>query len=152
MTYPRHSFLLETGSTPEPYASGWIKLMKNSSGLIGNRTCELVVCSAVPQTTVQLRALFPQLRSMLLHTYIYIYIYIGLSSAVVLQDFSIIILYVLLPLPVRDTFSENLITYLMTLRKYSEDNELSLIIILFLIHRPQWTFHIVQCSCVYGSY
>jgi hypothetical protein len=52
-------------------------------------------------------------------------IYIGLSNAVVPQDVSIIILYVLLHVSMRDTFSENLIAYLMTLHKVSEDYELS---------------------------
>jgi hypothetical protein len=64
MRYPWYSFLLETGSSPGPYAAGWIKSVKNSSGFIGNRTCDLLACSAVP-----LHALFPQLRSMLLHVY-----------------------------------------------------------------------------------
>jgi hypothetical protein len=33
--------------------------MKNSSDTIGNQTPDLPACSAVPQTTVPLHALFP---------------------------------------------------------------------------------------------
>jgi hypothetical protein len=47
-------------------AAGRIMSMKNSSDTIGNRTCDLPTCSAVPQPTALSRA----------PIYIYIYIYI----------------------------------------------------------------------------
>ena len=46
-----YSLLLETESTPGHSAAGRIMSMKYSNDTIGNRTCDLPACSAVPQPT-----------------------------------------------------------------------------------------------------
>jgi hypothetical protein len=48
--------LYPPGNIPGHNAAGRIKSMKNFSDTIGNRTCDLPVCSAVPQTTAPSRA------------------------------------------------------------------------------------------------
>jgi len=48
--YSWYPFLLEAESTPGPYCCR-IMLMKSSGDTIGNRTCSLSACSAVPHPT-----------------------------------------------------------------------------------------------------
>jgi hypothetical protein len=49
--YSWYLFLLEAGSTPGPWCGERIKSMRNSNDTIGNRTRDLLACSAVPQQT-----------------------------------------------------------------------------------------------------
>jgi hypothetical protein len=49
-----YSFLLEAESNPGPSAAGRITSMKNSSDTVGNRICDLPVCSGIPQPTMQI--------------------------------------------------------------------------------------------------
>jgi len=57
--YSWYSFLLERLSQPQGHsAAGRIMWMKNSSDTIGNRTCDLPICNAVPQPTAPPRASF----------------------------------------------------------------------------------------------
>jgi hypothetical protein len=55
LKYSRYSFLLETESNPGPQCS-WNDVLKNDA--IGNQTCNLLACSAVPQPTAPLRTQF----------------------------------------------------------------------------------------------
>jgi len=69
---PTHQLLLPPGNIPGTHlcyrlsphqghsAAGRITSMKNSNDTIGNQTCNLPTCSAVPQPTALLRALLYQ--------------------------------------------------------------------------------------------
>jgi hypothetical protein len=56
--YSSYSLFLEAESTPQDhYVTGRIKLMRNPSNTIGNRTRDLPTCSAVPHSTTPPSAL-----------------------------------------------------------------------------------------------
>ena len=56
--YSWYLFLLEAESTPGPWCGGRIKSIKNPNDTIGNRTRDLLACSAVPQPTAPSRVTF----------------------------------------------------------------------------------------------